>query len=274
MTRSDEAFLQAFEAGRAPGGSFHHADHLRLAWILVRRDGAERAEEEIASGIRRFAAAQGSPGLYHETLTRAWVRLVAARVGDRPSEETFDDFLRANPALAEKAYVFRFYSAQALSAPRAHAEWLEPDLAPLPRAAATVAERRAPLLRAAFLVGAVTDGLAVLPLLIPSLASLLWGVEGESGPYRFAAGYAASMMLAWTGLLLWAYRRPLERDFVAALTVMAIYGLVATEVAAVLGGHVTVWRMLPTWVLQAALLGLFASAYHAPSFLFRRTVRA
>ncbi len=274
MTRDDQAFLDAFEAGRAPGGAFRHADHLRLAWILVRRDGAVHAEERIAAGIRRFAAAQGKPDLYHETLTRAWVRLVAAAIVDRRSDGSFEDFLGANAAFLDKGYVLRFYSTEALSAPRARREWLEPDLAPLPHRAASLEERRAPLLRAAFLVGAVTDGLAVLPLMIPSLASLLWGVVGEGGSYRFVAGCAASLMLAWTGLLLWAYRRPLERAFVAPLTVLVIYGLVATEVAAVLSGHLAVWRMLPTWILQSVLLCLFASAYHAPTFLFRHTLRA
>lgn len=130
------------------------------------------------------------------------------------------------------------------------------------------------LLRAAFLLGAITDGLAVLPMLVPSMASLLWGFDDPSGPYRFAMGYGASLMLGWTGLLLWAYRRPLERAFVAALTVLVIYGLVITEVLAVLAGHVAVWRMIPTWSLQAALLSLFAGAYHYPAVLARRGQRA
>jgi hypothetical protein len=126
------------------------------------------------------------------------------------------------------------------------------------------------LLRIAFLAGAVTDALAMLPLLFPSMASLLWGFDDASGPYRFAMGYAASLMLGWTGLLLWAALRPRQRAFVAPLTVLVIYGLAASEVGAVLSGAMPVWRMVPTWVLQAALLGLFAAAYHYPSFVARR----
>ena len=118
------------------------------------------------------------------------------------------------------------------------------------------------LLKVAFAAGAVTDALAVLPMLIPSLAGLLWGFEDTTGSYRFAMGYGASLMLGWTGLLLWAWRRPVERRFVAALTVMVICGLVATEIAAVLSGVLSVWRMLPTWCLQAVLLALFAAGFH------------
>lgn len=118
------------------------------------------------------------------------------------------------------------------------------------------------LLKTAFLAGAVTDALALLPMLVPPLAALLWGFEDVSGAYRFAMGYGASLMLGWTVLLLWAYRRPLERRFVAALTVLVIYGLVTTEVVAVLTGRLALWRMVPTWCLQATLLALFASGFH------------
>jgi len=118
------------------------------------------------------------------------------------------------------------------------------------------------LLKTAFLAGAVTDALALFPMLIPPLAALLWGFDDASGAYRFAMGYGASLMLGWTVLLVWAYQRPLERRFVAALTVLVIYGLVATEVVAVATGKLPVWRIAPTWVLQAALLTLFAGGYH------------
>ena len=128
--------------------------------------------------------------------------------------------------------------------------------------------RQEKILKAAFLVGAITDALAILPMLLPSLAKLLWGFEDTSGAYRFAFGYGASLMLGWTVLLIWAYQKPLERKAVAALTVLVIYGLVFTEIVAVLTGHIAVWRMLPTWFLQAILLGLFAGGYHYSQLKF------
>ncbi len=106
------------------------------------------------------------------------------------------------------------------------------------------------ILRTAFVVGAVTDALAIAPMIVPGFAKLLWGFEDRSGAYQFAMGYGASLMLGWTVLLAWAYQSPLERRFVAALTVLVIYGLVLTEVIAVASGHLQAWRMLPTWGLQ------------------------
>jgi hypothetical protein len=120
------------------------------------------------------------------------------------------------------------------------------------------------LLRLAFAAGAITDALALIPMLSPSAAAMMWGFRDLDGPYQFAMGYGATLMAAWTGLLVWAYQRPVDRRFVAALTVFVIYGLVTTEVLAVLAGDVQLSRMVPTWVLQALLLGLFASAYHYP----------
>jgi peptidoglycan/LPS O-acetylase OafA/YrhL len=126
-------------------------------------------------------------------------------------------------------------------------------------------ERHAHLLRRAFLLGVITDALALIPMLVPSMARLMWGFDDPSGAYRFAMGYGASLMLGWTALLLWAHRRPLERRFVAALTVLVIYGLVLTEIVSVGSGHLEAWRMIPTWCLQGVLLVLFASAYHWPT---------
>ncbi|HEY2773025.1 MAG TPA: hypothetical protein VGK20_03110 [Candidatus Binatia bacterium] len=117
-------------------------------------------------------------------------------------------------------------------------------------------------LKIAFVAGAITDAAALVPMLYPPMAKLLWGFDDTGGPYLFAMGYGASLMAAWTVLLVWAWQRPVERAFVAALTVFVIYGLVATEIFAVLSGVLPAWRMIPTWILQAGLLALFVRGYH------------
>src|SRR5262245_31634399 len=84
-------------------------------------------------------------------------------------------------------------------------------------------------LRIAFAAGAVTDAWALVPMLIPQFASLAWGFNHPGKPYWFAMGYAGSLMLGWTLLLVWAFARPVERSFVAPLTLVVIAGLVTTE---------------------------------------------
>ena len=50
--------------------------------------------------------------------------------------------------------------------------------------------REARVLRAVFLAGAVTDAVALLPMPLPSLARLLWGLHDVSDSYRLAMRYA------------------------------------------------------------------------------------
>lgn len=263
----DAAFLAAVAAGEKPGGRFAHEDHLRLAWIVLRSDGLARGEERVTDLLRHLAAAQGAPGRYHETVTRAWTRLVAAALSGMPRDATFAQLLAAHPELASRDALARHFSPELLATTEARDRWVAPDGAPLV-AAACVGVARARLdargrrLRTAFVVGAVTDALALIPLLVPSMSLLMWGFADRTTPFRFAMGYAASLMLAWTALLVWASRRPLERAFVAPLTVLVIYGLVVTELVSVVLGDVERWRMIPTLILQAGLLWLFASAYH------------
>lgn len=132
MTADDE-FLRAFFSGTLPNAGFHHRDHLRLAWLVVKRDGAEAGEQTVVNGIRHFAAAHGHAERYHDTLTRFWVRLIAhvARAS-APADEGFDALLAAHPGLLDVHLPLRHWSRDVLFDPAARAAWCPPDLVPLP----------------------------------------------------------------------------------------------------------------------------------------------
>jgi hypothetical protein len=119
-------------------------------------------------------------------------------------------------------------------------------------------------LKAAFLAGAITDALALGPMLVPPLAHLLWGFDAQGGEYRFAMGYGATLMAGWTGASRVGVSEP-----VRAAVRRGAYGVRnlwprVTEIVAVASGHMAAWRMIPTWILQAVLLAMFAGAYHYP----------
>lgn len=63
-------------------GPFRHRDHLRFAWTAVRDHGLAAALTLVPDAIRAFAAAQGAAPKYHHTLTRCWIRLIAAAQAD------------------------------------------------------------------------------------------------------------------------------------------------------------------------------------------------
>jgi len=129
---SDDAFLHAFFDARLASSEFHHRDHLRLAWRLVRRHGAADAEARLVEGIRHFASAHGHGDRYHDTMTRFWVRLVAHAADDRPHISDFDEFLAAYPLLLDKNIPLRHWSHEALFGAVARATWQEPDQVALP----------------------------------------------------------------------------------------------------------------------------------------------
>jgi CDP-diacylglycerol--glycerol-3-phosphate 3-phosphatidyltransferase len=129
---SDNDFVQAFLSGSLPNERFHHRDHLRLAWLLVRRLGPAAGSDAVASGIQRFAAHHGHAAKYHETMTRFWARLVAHLAAARPDLTDFDAFLAAFPYLLDKSLPYRHWTPETMGSAAARARWIEPDVLALP----------------------------------------------------------------------------------------------------------------------------------------------
>jgi len=111
---TDQEFVDAFETCRLPNELFHHRDHLRLAWIYLQRYGASAAPARIAESIRRYAAHHGKSDKYHETVTVAWLRLVADSTG-RTRAANFDELLASSPELLDKNTLNQNYSPKLLT---------------------------------------------------------------------------------------------------------------------------------------------------------------
>ncbi len=123
----DQALLAAFEAcslERLP-----HRDHLRIAWLYLRDAPFERAALRFCDNLRRFAAARGKPGLYHATITWAYLALVSERDAAAPAPD-FDAFAAANPDLFDHRAALRAYYDQAtLDSPAARQAFILPRTA-------------------------------------------------------------------------------------------------------------------------------------------------
>ena len=107
------------------------------------------------------------------------------------------------------------------------------------------------LIRVAFLVGAITDGLAVIPMLSRRIGAALFGGDSSRNnmEYRFAWGIGAALMAGWTLLLLWGAASPIERRDILLLTLFpVISGIVLATVIAARRGLVSVSRMIPLWM--------------------------
>jgi hypothetical protein len=126
---TEREFVTAFESASLPESAFHHRDHVRLAWIYLRESPAPAALEKFVGGLKRFAAAKGKTGLYHETITWAYLLLINERMERFGRQRPFEDFAAANQDLL----VFRpsilesYYRAETLGSELARRTFLLPD---------------------------------------------------------------------------------------------------------------------------------------------------
>jgi hypothetical protein len=132
ITPADEHFRLSLERCEIPNKAFRHRDHLRLAWIYLRQSDPDTAALRLGESIRRFAHHWGVGRKYHETLSRAWVRIVALAIAETPNAADFESLLTARPHLLDKKLPLRHYTPGRLWDDTAREGWVEPDLRPFP----------------------------------------------------------------------------------------------------------------------------------------------
>ena len=147
---TDDEFLTAFEECKVERKDWTHEAHVRMAWLyLTRLPASENVFDRVRGGIKKLNAtfarqrsmlcmraanpkdARGLTG-YHETITAAFVTLIASRA--KPGED-FATFRDHNPDLFDSKFptILKHYSPARLYSPIAKKEFIEPDLVPLPR---------------------------------------------------------------------------------------------------------------------------------------------
>jgi len=128
-TAEDDALVLTFEAGREPDGGFHHREHVRVAWYYLQRHALPEALVRFSTALRNFAAAQGKPGLYHETITTAYLLLINERLDGDVRPLAWTAFADRNPDLLtwKPSVLHRYYHAETLTSDRARRTFLLPD---------------------------------------------------------------------------------------------------------------------------------------------------
>jgi hypothetical protein len=131
----DELAAQ-FLACTLPRAEWTHTAHLRVGAWHVHHFGAA-ALPRLREGIQHLNLAHGTPntptGGYHETITAAYVTLIAAFLAaadpGQPLEHHVERLLGG--ALGDRRLLLRFWSQETLMSPRARASWVAPDRAAL-----------------------------------------------------------------------------------------------------------------------------------------------
>jgi hypothetical protein len=131
-----EDLVRRFDACALPRPEWTHAAHLAVGLWHVCRYGRDGALTRLRTGITRLNESNGvansATGGYHETVTRAYVELLAAFAARDPNRTVVERVtaLLADP-LADRNALLRFYSRQRLESSEARLDWVEPDVAPL-----------------------------------------------------------------------------------------------------------------------------------------------
>jgi len=126
---TDREFLAAFEDGSLPEDRFHHADHVRAAWLILKEGPPAVALERFSAALKRFAAAKQKNGLYHETITWAYLLLVNERMERAGRALAWEEFAASNPDLMtwRPSVLDRYYTAETLGSDLARRAFVLPD---------------------------------------------------------------------------------------------------------------------------------------------------
>jgi hypothetical protein len=125
----DRTLIATFEAGDEPPEGFHHREHVRVARWYLRQHPLPEALACFISALKRFAEARGKPGLYHETITVAFVLVISERLDGADPDETWEGFADRNPDLLiwRPSVLERYYLPGTLDSARARRTFLVPD---------------------------------------------------------------------------------------------------------------------------------------------------
>jgi hypothetical protein len=105
--------LAAFEEGRIDPKQFPHAEHVRLAFEMVRRCSFGETVARFSSGLKQLAAASGKPEVYHETITVGFLALINER-RVRGNDSDWRQFIERNQDLLQKSCLESHYDRSQL----------------------------------------------------------------------------------------------------------------------------------------------------------------
>jgi hypothetical protein len=130
----DQTFREAFEQFKVAPSEFDHRAHVRLAYIYLCGQSTDEAHDSMKGALLSFLRHHGIPGSkYHETITRAWIMAVRHFMELSLPCGSAAEFIERNPMLLDSKIMLTHYSAEVLFSRDARADFVEPDVDPIPR---------------------------------------------------------------------------------------------------------------------------------------------
>lgn len=125
----DLELIEQFENGSTTANSLHHAQHVRLAFEYLHRYRGLEALERFSDALKRFAAKQGKPDLYHETITWAYMLLIRERIARAGGSHSWGEFAQHNRDLLvwKDGVLAKLYQPETLDSDFARHTFVLPD---------------------------------------------------------------------------------------------------------------------------------------------------
>jgi hypothetical protein len=126
---TDEELVAQFESCAIPPDSFHHSDHVRLAFAYLRQYTILEALEKFPAALRQFAKHHARPNLYHQTITWAYLFLIHERLARSNHPQSWDEFAQANPDLLtwKNGILTKYYEDETLQSDLARRVFVFPE---------------------------------------------------------------------------------------------------------------------------------------------------
>src|SRR3954464_12518771 len=124
---TEDELLRAFESCELE--EFPHESHVRVAWGYLQRDPILLALPRFRAALQRFAASKGMMERYHETITVAFMLVIAERMGGA-RDASWPEFAARNPDLLRRqpSVLSQFYSEELLASARARDTFVLPAI--------------------------------------------------------------------------------------------------------------------------------------------------
>jgi hypothetical protein len=129
MMAADCPDLERFVRGEVDPAQFPHREHVRMAFEMLRRHDFAESVLHYSRALRTMTLKAGKPEAFHQTLTIAFLSLIAERMEGGDTVD-FAAFAQANPDLLEKSAVARWYRPERLASGAARRTFLLPDSVP------------------------------------------------------------------------------------------------------------------------------------------------
>jgi hypothetical protein len=118
--------LERFMRGELNPAALPHREHVRMGFEMLRRHDFAETVFHFSSTLRTMAARVGKPQAFHQTVTIAFLSLIAERI-DSSDYADFDSFARANADLLDKSALSRWYPSERLATDAARRTFILPE---------------------------------------------------------------------------------------------------------------------------------------------------